>query len=368
MALNSKYLMFFYGLFVIIFSRKRETMKKYIPNILTISRILATPLILYFGIQKQFLLLIVIGGLIAFTDFLDGKLARLWKVKSELGAKLDAIADKCFALSLLAILIYYNHYFFYVLVLEGLISLFNIYVFYKYKVVQSLMIGKIKTWVIFITILLGFANILLDGKLPITIFVNITAIFQIASLIQYVNSYVVLKSQKKNDQLLNKEYLRIVKPILDNKEFKKRKEFPHHYNESVYDHVLRVSYDCFKIGKKKNLDYKALAIAGLLHDFYDKPWQSDFEKKPFFQKHGFTHAENARCNAKKYFPKLMNEKIESMISTHMFPLNKRIPKYKESWILTLVDKADSLDFLFHPLLMSKKIRKSTQKKGNRVSK
>ena len=67
-------------------------------------------------------------------------------------------------------------------------------------------------------------------------------------------------------------------------------------------------------------------------------------------------------NSLKYFPELMDDKIGSMIKTHMFPLNKKLPKYKESWILTLVDKADSMDFLFHPLLMSSKFRKKTIEK------
>lgn len=333
-------------------------MKKIIPNILTMSRLLAAPLIIYLGVNNQFLALIFLALFIALTDFLDGKLARHWNVASELGAKLDTIGDKCLAFSLLAILIFDNHYFFYVLVLEGIISLFNIYVFYKSKIVSSLLIGKIKTWVIFITILLGFINILLPKiNIPVNLFVILTSLFQIASLIQYINAYQTNKNQKKNVKLENKEYYNIVKPILENEEFLKRKDFPHHYNESVCDHVLRVSYDCYKIGKKWGLDYKALAIAGLLHDFYEKPWQTDFEHKPLLQKHGFTHAENARVNALKYFPELMNPKIESMIKTHMFPLNKSVPKYRESWILTLVDKADSIDFLFHPLMLSKVVRK-----------
>lgn len=340
-------------------------MKKIIPDILTLSRLLVTPLIIYLGVNNQFLALVILAIFIALTDFLDGKLARMWNVTSELGAKLDAIGDKCLAFSLLAILIFDNHYFFYVLVLEGIIALFNIYTFYKSKTVTSLLIGKIKTWVIFVTIILGFINILLKNiNIPVNLFVILTAIFQVASLIQYINAYIVNKNQKKNVQKENKEYYEIVKPILESEEFLKRKEYPHHYNESVYEHTLRVSYDCYKIGKKRNLDYKALAIAGLLHDFYEKPWQSDFEHKPFLQKHGFTHAENARKNALKFFPELMNEKIESMISTHMFPLNKKIPKYKESWILTLVDKADSIDFLFHPLMLTKGIRKKELKKAN----
>lgn len=339
-------------------------MKKIIPDILTLSRLLVTPLIIYLGVNNQFLALVILAIFIALTDFLDGKLARMWNVTSELGAKLDAIGDKCLAFSLLAILIFDNHYFFYVLVLEGIIALFNIYTFYKSKIVTSLLIGKIKTWVIFVTIILGFINILLKNiNIPVNLFVILTAIFQVASLIQYINAYIVNKNQKKNVQKENKEYYEIVKPILESEEFLKRKEYPHHYNESVYEHVLRVSYDCYKIGKKRNLDYKALAIAGLLHDFYEKPWQSDFERKPFLQKHGFTHAENARKNALKSFPNLMNKKIESMITTHMFPLNKKIPKYKESWILTLVDKADSIDFLFHPLMLTKGIRKKELKKA-----
>ena len=53
----------------------------------------------------------------------------------------------------------------------------------------------------------------------------------------------------------------------------KRKKYPHHINESVYAHVLRVSFDCYKIGKKLHMDYRSLAIAGLLHDFYERPCQ-----------------------------------------------------------------------------------------------
>ena len=280
----------------------------------------------------------------------------------------SSIGDKCLAFSFLAILVFDNHYFYYVLILEGCIALFNIYTFYKNRIASSLLIGKIKTWVIFITIILGFVNILLKHiNIPVNLFVILTAIFQIATLIQYINAYIVYKNQKKNANYENKEYYEIVSPILESKEFLKRKDFPHHYNESVYEHTLRVSYDCYKIGKKKNLDYRSLAIAGLLHDFYETPWQSDFVKRPLLQRHGFTHAENARKNALKFFPELMNEKIESMISTHMFPLNKKLPKYKESWILTLVDKADSIDFLFHPLMLTKMARKHEQKKTKKCT-
>lgn len=125
----------------------------------------------------------------------------------------------------------------------------------------------------------------------------------------------------------------------------------HHIGETVYEHTLRVSFDSYKIAKKFGWDYEAAAIGGILHDFYDKPWQTTKEKKPFLKKHGFVHAEQARKNAIKYFPEKINPKIEDIIKKHMFPLNKRLPKYKESWLITLVDKADSIDFLMHPSIL-----------------
>ena len=39
--------------------------------------------------------------------------------------------------------------------------------------------------------------------------------------------------------------------------------------------------------------------------------------------------------------------------THMFPLNKKIPRNREAWLLTLIDKADSIDFILHPVTLFK---------------
>ena len=68
----------------------------------------------------------------------------------------------------------------------------------------------------------------------------------------------------------------------------------------------------------------------------------------FLKKHGFTHAKEALENSKNVFPDLMNEKIENIIERHMFPLNKIPPKYKEAWLITIVDKIVSLEVIFEP--------------------
>lgn len=144
------------------------------------------------------------------------------------------------------------------------------------------------------------------------------------------------------DNSLN-EWYDIVQPILNNPEFQKRKKYMHHGTISVYDHVLNVSILAYKKAKSHNLDAKSAAIAGLLHDFYETPWMEDKEKKPIFKRHGFTHAQNALENAKKYFPNLLNPIIEDAILHHMFPLNIKPPKHRIGWIVTLSDKKVSLE-------------------------
>ena len=147
---------------------------------------------------------------------------------------------------------------------------------------------------------------------------------------------------------LDKEFLSYVQEILDSDEFKKRKKFEHHENESVYDHSLKVAYDSYLYAKKHKLNVRDISIGGLLHDFYYKPWKEDHEKKPLLKKHGFVHAKEALENSHKHFPHLMNDRIDNIILRHMFPLNIKPPKYKESWVVTMMDKKDSLSVLKHP--------------------
>ena len=145
------------------------------------------------------------------------------------------------------------------------------------------------------------------------------------------------------------EYYNIIKPILENKEFLKRKKFMHHENESVYEHSLKVSLLSYKIAKKIGADYKSATIGALLHDFYSKPWQeNNNEKTSLFKMHGFTHASDAYKNSKKYFNDLITPKIKDIIVKHMFPLNPIPPKYIESWIVTVADKMVSSTVLLHP--------------------
>lgn len=329
-------------------------LKKYIPNILTTLRIVLVPLMFYLGLTNHYKIFIALAVTVALLDYFDGFFARKWESTSTLGMTLDAIADKFFAISLLILLIIKNPAFFYVLVLECFIALLNIYFFIKKKISASLLVGKIKTWLICITIIVGFIGLAIPYLSNLVdIAIIITVLLQVTTLIGY---FIYWQQQKKSKDIKTDyiEFYKIIEPIIIEKEFQRRKEYPHHINESVYEHVIRVSYDCYKIGKRLGMDYKALTIAGLLHDFYEKPWQYSNEKKPFFQKHAFTHAKEAVVNSKKYFgTDIITPKVESIMITHMFPLNKKIPRNKEAWLLTLIDKADSIDFILYPVTLFK---------------
>ena len=154
---------------------------------------------------------------------------------------------------------------------------------------------------------------------------------------------------------LTDDYLNIVNKVLFNEEFIKRKEYHHHEKRSVYGHSLIVSINSYKIAYRLGLDYKSVAIAGLLHDFYYKDWQLNKEKKSFFKLHGFVHAKEALENSKKVFPELMNKKIENAIKRHMFPLNLIPPLYLESWLICIVDKICSLEVFKTPTQLYKYI-------------
>lgn len=65
-----------------------------IPNILTIIRILLTPVFVMAYNSENFNLAWILFLIAGLTDALDGFLARIWNQRTQLGAMLDPLADK----------------------------------------------------------------------------------------------------------------------------------------------------------------------------------------------------------------------------------------------------------------------------------
>ena len=105
----------------------------------------------------------IIAGILfiiaSFTDFLDGLLARKWGVSTIFGSLLDMSADKIFGISLLVVLSTMYPIMTIPLVLEVLIGAINIKNAKNGGLGKSSEIGRIKTWVMGLSV----CSILLTG-------------------------------------------------------------------------------------------------------------------------------------------------------------------------------------------------------------
>ena len=136
----------------------------------------------------------------------------------------------------------------------------------------------------------------------------------------------------------DKEYIEIVKDIMSNKTVLEMKKYRQHFNVNCYDHCLYVSYNLFLLCKKFKLDYVSAARAAMVHDLFLYDWR----KKQNGRKglHAFTHPKTAYENAKKIFK--LNDKEKDIILKHMWPVTFfQIPKYKESFFMTIIDKCSA---------------------------
>ncbi len=131
------------------------------------------------------------------------------------------------------------------------------------------------------------------------------------------------------------EFLKIAKPIIKHKEFRKRctPSFPHHSNTPLGVHILKDALTTYKLAinynkthtfKKANVE--TAVIIALFHDLYTNPWQNNDNTTSILNTntHGITHPIEAVLNAAKWYPKYFKNKKEATIIIdgiihHMFP-------------------------------------------------
>ena len=137
-----------------------------------------------------------------------------------------------------------------------------------------------------------------------------------------------------NDKYL-KRINKVAKDILDNEKYKSQKNYMQHGKTSVLEHELNVTIYALKLADKfkAKIDESSLIRGALLHDYFLYDWHVKSKNRPL---HGFYHAKRALENALEDFE--LNDIERNIIYTHMFPMNLRIPKYKESMILCISDK------------------------------
>ena len=132
--------------------------------------------------------------------------------------------------------------------------------------------------------------------------------------------------------------------IINNEKVISQKKYMQHGNTSVYEHTIKVTIQALKLSERLRIkvDKRTLIRGCLLHDYFLYDWHVDDKSHRL---HGFSHARKALINAKNDFE--LNKIEENMILTHMFPLNLRVPRYKESVVLCISDKISAVKETFN---------------------
>ena len=151
---------------------------KNIPNILTILRLLACPLLIYLFEAKYFLWVLIIFILACLTDFFDGYLARKGNYKTNFGKFLDPIADKALILTMCVLLIINLNFgihiipFYIIIIREIIFSFlrFNLSRWNKNKIIDVSLLSKYKIFLQMLAI---------GGVLSNTIFFHIWKIYNL---------------------------------------------------------------------------------------------------------------------------------------------------------------------------------------------
>lgn len=150
------------------------------------------------------------------------------------------------------------------------------------------------------------------------------------------------RSEWENDT----EYMSIIEDLLENPDLLALDKITHHHYTTRLMHSFYVSYTSYKLAKSMNLDYVATARAGLLHDFFLEGREEIVELG--IGSHNSAHPKIALKNAEKI--SVLSNKEKDIILKHMFltTISSGIPKFKESYLVTFVDKYCALVEVSHP--------------------
>ena len=181
---------------------------KFFVNLLTTLRFLSILVLIIIFKKTSHRLFIITISLLFLTDFIDGKLARKYKVQTIYGSNMDTIADKALSIGLIILLLKKNKYIYLVLLGEIIISIINTLAKLQHKKTKSSLIGKIKTWFLSITIILSYINYF---KLLKTIYVLpyiiITSLTQIYCIVDYIIYLIKQKPAPTREIKSNKNIL-----------------------------------------------------------------------------------------------------------------------------------------------------------------
>ena len=111
-----------------------------------------------------------------------------------------------------------------------------------------------------------------------------------------------------------------------------------HHGDNRLNHINRVAKMSFFVSKKLGLDFVSCTRGAMMHDFFTKDdiCKDNTKYNRFLKNHPLIALDNSTT----YFD--VNNIEENIIKTHMFPITKEKPKYKEAKIVCICDKIVSI--------------------------
>ena len=128
-----------------------------------------------------------------------------------------------------------------------------------------------------------------------------------------------------------REFDSIANEIINSDKYQSLKSQNHH-GLSRYEHSLRVAKNTYRLSKRFKMDYVSATRGALLHDYFT---DEDYRNTKGLKKYSM-HPVIALNNAIREYE--LNPMEENIIVSHMYPMCKTKPSYKESWLVTAVDK------------------------------
>lgn len=183
----------------------KEKIKHILPNVITLSRVLALVLGFILFVNEKVFIAICLYIYGSVSDAIDGYLARKWNAYSRLGSYLDALSDKFYALSIIIIsLLNKNYFIILIAVLELIITIINYKSLKKNKETKTERVGKFKMTFEFLTLIVSLISIKFKRLYYVFILLLIfTLYFGVQSINAYINQ---LNNKKQNLIITEKDY------------------------------------------------------------------------------------------------------------------------------------------------------------------
>ncbi len=182
-------------------------MIKYIPNILTVARLIFIPFIISFIFTENYISALVAFTFSGITDILDGYLARKFDVISNFGKLIDPLADKLTQISIITSLTILSIIPTWILIIvflkELILIISSAFLYTKKIIVFSKWYGKLTTILFYLAIVSSFLRVQFDTN---NIYAYLDILLYSLAIISTIFSFVMyVKNIIKNKLLLNSD-------------------------------------------------------------------------------------------------------------------------------------------------------------------